>query len=246
MPVEKNSKGILLHRFDHSDNSAILKVLTPEEGACSFIWKGAKKRQKGASYGSIALPLNRLELSARFKEGDGLHLLKEIRVTTPFQKVLEEPERSAIALFLSEFLYRTTPFQPPDPYHFQEIEGFIEELDRMEDPRDLHLHFIARSMLYHGIAPEEEAPENAHFDLMQGCFRKTPPEHEHYLSPSLAEPFAEMLTQGPGEQERFLKGTEKRQELLGKLIDHHRIHLGSFGRIRSLEVLQELFTDTPS
>jgi DNA repair protein RecO (recombination protein O) len=243
MAEEKSTKGVLLHRFDHSDNSAILKVLTPDDGCCSLIWKGAKKRKKGPSYGSIALPLNRLEISARFKGEDALHLLKEVRVTDPFQQVLQDPVRSSIALFLSEFLYRTTPLQAPDPSQYQELEQFIEALDRIDDPKDLHLHFIARSMLYQGIAPESEEDEGGHFDLLKGTFQEQRPEHEHYLKPLQAEIFGQMLATGPDGTGRFLNGRKERQDLLGKLIEHHRIHLGAFGTIRSLEVLQELFSE---
>lgn len=241
--MDKSTKGILLHRIEHSENSAILKVLTPEEGLASFIWKGAKKKRKGGSFGSIAIPLNRLELTARFKDADELHLLKEVKVANPFQKVLSEPERSSIALFLSEFLYRISSFQGPDPEYFEELEAFVDALDRIEDPRDLHLHLIARSMLHQGIAPEGNPEGSRNFDLLEGSFRKGIPEHTHYLDREESRILQHMLETGPGDEERFLKGRTNRQELLGKLIEHHRLHLGEFGPIRSLQVLREIYSD---
>lgn len=239
--MDKNTKGILLHRIEHSDTSAILKVLTPEEGLSSFIWKGAKKAKKGGSYGSIATPLNRLEITARFKEEEGLHLLKEARIEKPSQNLISDPERSAIALFLGEFLYRSSRSQPPDPAYYDEVETCIEMLDRTQDPKDLHLHFIARSMHAHGIAPDEVPDGNEHFDLLEAQLKSEEPSHGHSLTPRESELLDRMLRTPLQEHQRFLKGTGSRQELLRKLIEHYRIHLGDFGPIHSLEVLQELF-----
>ncbi|MFB6258285.1 MAG: DNA repair protein RecO [Flavobacteriales bacterium] len=241
--MDKNTQGILLHRFEHSDNSAILKVLTPDEGFCSFIWKGAKRVKKGGGFGSIALPLNRLELTARFKGEDNLHLLKEVRVAEPFQRVIADPERSAIAIFLGEFLYRIAPSLPPDPEFYQELEACIRTLDSKTDPRDLHLHFIARSMIYQGIAPEGSPGKGDLFDLREGYFKRESPPHEDLLGSEQCQILDTMLSKGLGEKERFLKGTSERQDMLRKLIEHHRIHLGEFGKIHSLEVLQEVFSD---
>ncbi len=241
--MDKSTKGILLHRIEHSDTSAILKVLTPDEGACSFIWKGAKKAKKGGSYGSIAIPLNRLEITARFKEEGGLHLLKEARIEKPFLNLINDPERSAIALFLGEFLYRSTQLQPADPEHYREVETCIEMLDRSPDPKDLHLHFIARGMHTHGIAPEELPDENGYFDLIEGKLQKEEPTHGHSLDPQESQTLASMLRTELEEHHRFLTGTKARQELLKKLIQHFRIHLGELGPINSLDVLHDLFTD---
>lgn len=244
--MDKTTRAILLHRIDHSESSAILKVLTPEEGFISLIWKGAKKKKKGGNYGSIAIPLNRLELQARFKEAGGLHTLKEAKVERPFQNLMDQPERSSIALFLSEFLYRITPHHPPDADLYEELEAFIEVLDRSEDPRDLHVHLIARSMQHHGIAPHQGPAPDEHFDLWEGLSKKERPEHPHFLDPEQSSTFYRMLSKGPHEYQRFLKGRKARKDLLAKLIEHYRLHLGEFGRIRSLEVLEALYDDEPS
>lgn len=239
--MDKSTKGILLHRFEHSNTSAILKVLTPEEGLSSFIWKGAKKAKKGGSYGSIATPLNRLEITARFKEEGGLHLLKEARIEKPFQNLISDPKRLAIALFLGEFLYRSSYSQPPDPDHFEEVETCIEMLDRAKDPTDLHLHFVARSMHTHGIAPDEVPSGNEYFDLLEGQLQSEEPSHEHALSPEQSQLLDRMLRTALEDYQRFIKGTDARQDLLRKLIEHYRVHLGDFGPINSLDVLHELF-----
>lgn len=238
--MEKTLQGIVLHRIEHSDSSAILKVLTAENGLGSYIWKGAKKKRKGGNYGSITLPLNRVEISARHRREGELHLIKEIRISEAFRNIPFDPMRNSIAIFLGEFLYRTAHHQSPDPSYFGTVWECIGILDQAEDPRDLHIHFLAQAMIPHGIAPELEAGSDAYFDILKGEVIRREPEHHLFLSPEQSQTLSEMLRTEIEDHRRFLVGTSERQQLLGKLIEHFRVHLGDFGPINSLEVLKEL------
>lgn len=241
--MDKSVQGILLHRIDHSESSSILKVLTPEEGLASFIWKGAKKNRKGGGYGSLTLPLNRLELNVRFRKEGELHHLKELRLAEAFQRIPFDPDRRNIAFFLGEFLYRTGQSRAPDPEFFEEVRTSIDMLDQSEDPTDLHLHFLARNMLLNGIAPPDDRSDASFFDVIDGVFRTEQPSHEIYLGRAESEALKRMLETPVQEYRRFIQGSAQRRRILEKLLEHHREHMGDFGKIQSLEVLQLLSSE---
>lgn len=66
----------------------------------------ASRSRKSAVNGLLFQPLSLVEFEADIRPRSGLHPIREAKSWQPFQSLPYDPYKSAIALFLAEFLYR--------------------------------------------------------------------------------------------------------------------------------------------
>ena len=97
--------GIVLHSLKYNDTSNIVHVYTRESGRVSFLVKVPKSRKAGVRP-MLFQPLAMLELEADFRPNVSIHRIKEAKVVLPFKTLPYHPYKSAMAMFLAEFLYR--------------------------------------------------------------------------------------------------------------------------------------------
>ena len=101
----QKTQGIVLHSLKYKDTSIIVDIYTEVSGRASFLVPVSRSR-KAAVKSVLFQPLSLVELEADFRPNTTIYKVKEAKSFYPFTSIPYDPYKSAIALFLSEFLYR--------------------------------------------------------------------------------------------------------------------------------------------
>ena len=94
-----------MHSLKYKDTSIIVDIYTEVSGRASFLVPVSRSR-KAAVKSVLFQPLSLVELEADFRPNTAIYKVKEAKSFYPFTSIPYDPYKSAIALFLSEFLYR--------------------------------------------------------------------------------------------------------------------------------------------
>lgn len=188
-------------------------------------------------------PLSILELEIHAKPGKEIHQIKEAKTAMPLIHIYTHPVKSAIALFVAEFLFRIIHEREQNTPLYQFIENSIHILEWSEKGiANFHLVFLLRFTAYLGFFPDINRTDGEnYFDLQNGIFVRQRPLHSHYLNTAQTEGLAILLRINFENMARFTYNREQRQEIIAEILDYYRLHLNSFPAIKSLDVLKMLF-----
>jgi len=76
---------------------------------------------------------------------------------------------------------------------------------------------------------------------LEGVFTDQPPEHLHFMETEDALLTSELLKiMQPHELDQVKMNHHKRRHLLLKFMEYYALHIPDFGKIKTLEVLQEV------
>ncbi|MDD2617551.1 MAG: DNA repair protein RecO [Bacteroidales bacterium] len=235
------SQALVLHQIPYSDAFSVVHLYTREFGRQAYLLtrnhKNSRLRQ------SLFQPLSLIEYEADHKGSRELQRIKEARCLYAFTGIPMDPVKNAIALFLSEVLYRALEESDSNEALFEYLVQSVQILDLCKQgTANFHLVFLIKLTRYLGFYPnlDENAP-GKHFDLQAGTFCALRPFHNAWLSPEDAQGFAVLLRINYENMPAFRYDRHQRQRILRQTLDYYRLHLSEFPRIKSLDVLQELF-----
>jgi DNA repair protein RecO (recombination protein O) len=178
-----------------------------------------------------------------------MQYIKEYRAINPLNGIRTNPNKSAIALFLGELLYKSVKEEEANDllFHFL-VESILSLNDLTCSIANFHLYFLAKFCAKLGIAPLPNFhPEHApHFDVTQGIF--VPPNtYPHTRSDTLftqqeSHLFAKLsaLTSAEEAASIPLNGAQRHQFVL-QIIRYLHYHLGVSLDVKSPDVLRQLF-----
>ncbi|MBU0763744.1 MAG: DNA repair protein RecO, partial [Bacteroidetes bacterium] len=105
-----------------------------------------------------------------------------------------------------------------------------------------HIVFLVKLTKFLGFFPNGSfSSKTPYFDLLEGCFCRSIPEHIHYVAPPLSKMLSLLTTTSFEESARICFETTVRSGLLGKLLEYFRLHMDGLKEIRSYEVLKSVF-----
>jgi DNA repair protein RecO (recombination protein O) len=188
-------------------------------------------------------PLAVLELTWEHRQAGSLARPKSARSALPFSSLPYDPYKSAMALFIAEFLHHALRSEPASTHLYNYIEQSINWLDTCTSKfSNFHLVFLVRLMFFLGIMPNVDHPERyKFFDLRAGTFVAERPTHVDYI-PNPEAQFIPMLLRMRYENMHIFRfnGTD-RSRLLNYINTYYRLHLPEFPELKSLQILKELF-----
>ncbi len=235
------TRGIVLQQIKYGDSSRIVHLFTEKYGKLSFMVKGFGK--KSVFSRAFFQPLTLLDLDIYFKPSRNLQQIREVRISHPFLTIYGDIRKTGIVLFLSEVLDKTIPEEESSPALFGYIFDSIRYLDEKESiSGHFHLFFLVRLTRFLGISPENHFSEEQQIlDMHEGTFVSSIPMHQEYLDKEDASLFSSFL-EIPVEQLDTLPAVPGgRHDFLEKILQYYRIHLEGMGKIKSLDVLHEVF-----
>lgn len=150
------TEAIVLHHFDYSDNSIIVRLYTRSNGLISCIAKGVKnKPKKGTNKMSYFLPLNLCETTLYYHPDKELHLLSQIHSLRYHQHLHTDIKKIIYTTLLSEFLLKVLH----EENHPETLFNFLKEkiilLDQQtEKLLNLYLHTLLNVCGYLGYKPD--------------------------------------------------------------------------------------------
>ena len=234
--------GIVLCTFKYNDKKNIVHIFTEQSGRMSFLIPAVRSR-KSTVNSVLFQPLSLVEFEAEIRLKATLHTIKEAKLWYPFQTIPYDPYKSGIALFLSEFLFRTLREETDNEALYAYLVHSIQWLDSCERSfANFHLVFLMRLSRFLGLYPYVETyREGDYFDMLNACFTSQQPLNGMYVRPQEAVHIHNLMRMRYETMHLFAMNRLERNRCLEVIIAYYRLHLPDFQELKSLPVLKELF-----
>lgn len=243
--MQEKTRAIVIRTIKYGDSSNIVDLFTENRGMVSFLIRqsaGNGNRRSGKKH-LLFQPLTVLSIDYDFRAKASLQKLKDVALYFPFYSVLSNPLKSAVFLFLSDFLYHVLREEPANVPLFEYLVASLEWFDQCNQGyANFHLLFLMRLTRFLGFYPcVEEYHSGDYFDLQNACFTPLQPLHAAFLKPVEAARVPLMLRMSYDTMNRFLFSRQERNRFLTVLNDYYRLHIPNFPELSSIEILKEVF-----
>ncbi|MDG1517176.1 MAG: DNA repair protein RecO [Flavobacteriales bacterium] len=238
--MEIADSAIILGTIEVKNNNNIVKMFTQDYGLVSvYLASGIKKK---SARNAVLQPLSICQVVYSNNKNTSIPKLKEANIETPLLSIQMDIYKSAIALFLSDFLQMVLPKDQEDGL-FDFLCNSIKIFNEIEDGKiNYHLTFLLKISKWLGIQPTLNKERNNFFDLKEGLFLIGTPNHPYYLSSAETQIFAQFLQSNWSNIGCIkLTGTQRRK-LLNSLIKYYTFHISGFRKPKSLTILEEVFS----
>ena len=206
-------------------------------------FKSILSSKKGQLKKSLFQPLNIITLITQVKNEnkDGLHFIKEARIYFPLIEIPSDIKKNTVALFLSEVMGRViTEEGAPNQilYHF--LEKNIIFLEQKGFSPLFHLKFMTDLSHHLGFYPNQSNLKENYFDLESGCFCSSS-SSKYVIGGDLVITLKKILGTNFEDLNHLKIPNSLRIKVLNVLVDYFNLHLHGIGKIKSLDILHEIF-----
>lgn len=220
----------------------VADIYTLQQGRRSFLLPVT--RSKKAKVRNILFqPLSMISFTASGRSPKSFARIAEAQPDVLFSSIQCDVVKSSIALYLAEALTYALCVDGEDESLYSFIDRALVWFDAAEEGyADFHLVFLSRLLRFLGVFPNVTGlSPNSYFDLQAGCLVREHPLHPHFLMPQAAARFVALLQCDFQSVRLLVLNREQRGEFLAVLEEYYRLHVPDFPRLRSSEVLKELF-----
>lgn len=236
------SKALVLRTVKYNDASFIAVLFTEAAGAVSFLVRMPKSRRSGVQL-KLFQPLTLLEVEWDSRDTLSLQRLGRCRCYRPYVSIIREPVKTTVALFLAEFLYYSLRHEGQGQPLYGYLETSLLWLDvARRSFANFHLVFLMRLSRFLGLFPNAGRYEEGDvFDLQNSCFVGSVPLHPYYIKGKEAASIPLLLRMNYETMHLFRFSRAERSRLLDVLNLYYRLHVPGFPKLKSIEVLREVF-----
>jgi DNA repair protein RecO (recombination protein O) len=236
------TKGVVLRTVKYGETSIITTIYTELFGIQSYIVKGVRQSSKKSSAKAIYFqPAAILEMVVYHNEFKNLNFIKEYEWGFLYQNVLFDVVKNTVAMYIVEMLQHSIKQPEANPELFYLVNDTLKQLDAGTSS------LTANLPLYFSLHLAGELGFRIHggyiLDLQEGQFMENKPLHPYFLESQLASATFQLLSvnfYNDLEELNFNRST--RQLLIKAYQNYIALHVQDFGEIKSLPVLQELFS----
>jgi DNA repair protein RecO (recombination protein O) len=233
------TKAIVISSIKYQEKSLIVKCFTQSDGLKSYFVRDAFSSRKSNQKIAYFQPLSILEIEAVHKNKGTLENFKEIKLAIPFQTIHNDVIKSTIVMFLSEMLHFSIQEEEKNEPLFMFLETALTWFDTHDEIANFHLIFLLETSKYLGFYPDISDVDLPYFEMSEGIF--TPFHGIRSLTQHESNLFKKLLDLKFENDHKSFHTTE-RQILIKILIDYYTLHLDSFKKPKSLDVLKEVFS----
>ena len=223
----EKTEVIVLYSFPYKDKKFMLEAYSKQHGRMTFTTN--RKLQ----------PLSIVEITY---EGIRTRAVS-VEPAYIFRDLNNDPYKISIGFFIAEFLRYTTRNEPANTHLYEYIKQAVIWLDMSNESfANFHLVFTVRLTLFIGISPDVESyREGSIFDMREARFVTVHPNHSDVLSPSDSKKTAMLMRMSFATMHLFRLSHGERNAAIDRIIQYYRLHIYDFPRMKSLDVLRELF-----
>lgn len=243
-----NTCGIVLKTFKYAETSLIAKIYTQHFGLQSYIINNVRSSKASHIKSAALQPLTLLQMVVYKNPHKDLQRVKELKPTPPLTSLPFQLQKSSIALFISEILYKTLKEEEQNEPQFEFLHYCIAFLDQTPHScSNFHLWLMAQLSRFLGFFPNISAQTTANllppfFDLKEGIFTNIEPKtHSFYITDPLQKIIFELFTSHVANIHTLKINRSERQQILHILIAYYQLHVPNFGEVQSLKILLEIF-----
>jgi DNA repair protein RecO (recombination protein O) len=239
--IEK-TRGIVLHQIKYTDSGIVAWLYTRNFGRQSFLIKGIRNRKSG-KHNVFFQPMSVLDMVVYFKESRGMQTLKEFSVFYAPSDIYSNVKKSSVAIFLGEVLASVLREETPNEELFDFIEKSIVYFDTCKEGySNFHIAFLAGLSSYLGFEPgPRTCGAERYFDMLNGSFVRLPPDHGNYAGQEISEILAAFFAASYENVNRIVLNGSLRNDVLDVLVRYYSLHLPGLKKVKSLDVLKEVF-----
>ena len=184
--------------------------------------------------------MSQLQIEENYKPNQSLHSIKEVKLSYIYKSLHTNIYKSAIVLFLSEILSNVLKEEEKNEDLFNYIKTALQYLDNEVSFSNFHLLFLLKLTRYLGFQPENLNDNYPYFNLESGIFETS--NHGIYsVSCKNLTLLKRLLGTNFDALDSIKINAKQRQEFLNMLLYYFELHLGSFKKPKSLQVLNEVF-----
>lgn len=242
--MEEKTRGIVLKQIKYSDSQVIAQIYTEHFGRQSFIFRKAKSKKSSISL-NILQPLFLLDINARFKESRQIQRATEINNNPHFTDIPFNIVKSSMAFFLAEILSKVLIEEEANLPLFEFLHHSILLLDELENGlANFHIFFLYELSKYLGFYPESGfSGHKKYFNIAEGQYSAWSKNLKFVLNEEDSRIFAMLSNKGFNQLNEIKLNRKQRQRLLTILLDYYRYHLPEMGKVKSLEILKQIFAE---
>lgn len=234
------NNSIVLSKLKYRDYDLIVKCYTQQRGVVSYILRGVLKSKRGQTKTVYFQALSQLQIEENYKPNQSLHSIKEVKLNYIYKSLHTNIYKSAIVLFLSEILSNVLKEEEKNENLFNYIETALQYLDNEDDFSNFHLLFLLKLTRYLGFLPQNLNDNYAYFNLESGIFEATNQGVYSIFGTNLTL-LKRLLGINFDALDSIKINAKQRQEFLNMLLYYFELHLGSFKKPKSLQVLNDVF-----
>jgi DNA repair protein RecO (recombination protein O) len=240
--IEK-TKGIILHQIKYTDSGIVTQIYTRKFGRQSFLIKGMRNRKTG-KHNILFQPLFILDMELYYKASRDMQMLKEFSVSFTPYNIYSNIKKSCVAIFLGEVLTSVLKEESPHEELFDYIEESIIYFEKSNEGfANFHIAFLAGLSSFLGFEPGPRLEkEDAFFDMVNGIFVPIPPVHGNYANEEITNILADFFSTSYGSISNISLTGKIRNDVLETLVRFYSLHLPGLKKIKSLDVLKEVFS----
>lgn len=231
-------EGIVLRKINYSESSLILKLLT-ENGIKSFIFPGAKRKNKT---GNLSRPLAVVNVSFFSRNDSDLGKITEISLSEKNLNLYEDPIKATVVYFLNELLEHSITEEEENVPLYEFVKHGLQILNLQQHYSNFPIKFSVELLRYLGYYPQIE-PTSSHsemfFDLMAGKMVPYEPKHPQFIQPVLTSVLMNLMNESLTENHLKISSIQ-RQKLLVYLMDYYKYKMDGFRPLKSIEVLETI------
>jgi len=237
-------QGILIGAVRHNDRSSVARIFTRTHGMVAFIWFMSRSG-KNVSRNTLLQPLTHLDFQADYVPNENLHHIKDAKNSFPYKDISSNPLKSAVSLFLSEFLTYALRDEQNNPGLYRFLTESLQWFDNAPQGAyaNFHLAFMIGTAHYIGICPNaDEYTPGCVLDMRDGCFSPLLPKHTEFIPAELSYKLHLLMGSSYNDIKDAPLTGQERVMLLNALNTYFRLHVPSFPILKSIEVLETVFS----
>lgn len=236
-----NTKAIILSSLKFGDTSLIVKCYTEEEGVKSYLIRGVLKPKKTGIKAAYFQPLTQLKIIAKHNTKGTLNSIKEVQVVNPYKTIHTDIVKQSVVFFLSEILASSIQEEEQNKTLYSYLETAFIWLDVHDKIANFHLLFLLNLTGFLGFYPDTSQKDKIGFNLLEGNFSNNTAD-KNVLFKNDFHQFKKLLGINFDGIENVSYSKDERQLVLQMIIEYFKLHLDSFRKPKSLQVLETIFS----
>ena len=236
------TRGIVLHHIKYRESGIIAHVFLRDIGRQSLLIQGVRGKYSKRKL-TLFQPLYILDLEIYYKPQKTLHRIKEVKNYMPYLSIPHDIIKTSIGLFLAEVLYHCLKSEEKEPDLFDFLVNSFQILDHSNSGiPNFHLIFLLKLSRFLGFYPNLYGLDDPFcFDLKNGIFRISPPNHPFYLSQTHTKILKDLLGLNYEQLNDCSINSKIRSEMLENIIDYYKFQEQTLSEIKSIKILREVF-----
>ena len=233
-------QGLVIRNIRHSDNISVISVYSPVRGRIACVLRTSSGRT-----GKVpVLPLSLIEGNISSSQSSSLPRISAVSVYGSFPGISCNPAKSAVAIFILDFLDKLLVDTPPDEGLYNYLTGSIALFDRMKSGwADFHIVLLSSLTHFLGVQPDISGWNiSGIFDMRAGEYSSSFPGHRDILTGDEARiPYLLSRINYRNSYLLHLSG-QQRMRIIEGLLKYYSIHLPGVSEVRSHKILSSVFS----